>query len=117
MTYRPNTTIPLHAYFLDEDGAKIAVSGSTGDTLDGDVTVTATVTRIDVKPTGGFVPVTGWNETPMLLADTSNASGPLAKEYFVAEEEGLYEVIYRLEAADLEMECSERFEVKDQTVS
>lgn len=121
MTYRPNRSIPLHAYFTDEDGAKIAVSGTTGDTLDGSgadgTEVTVTVTRIDDKPDAGYSPVTDYDERPMLLADTSDAQGPLGREYIKIATPGVYEAVYVLTKGDLSMECSETFEVRDQTVS
>lgn len=121
MTYDIGTTIPLHAYFLDEDGAKIAVAGTTGDTLDGSgadgTTITATITLISTKPAEGFSPVTGWDAQPMLLADTADADGPLAKEYFVSEDTGTFEAVYELTKGDLVMRAVERFEVSDLSIS
>jgi hypothetical protein len=121
MTYDVGTTIPLHAYFLDEDGEKIAVAGTTGDTLDGSgadgTEILATITLISTKPAGGYSPVTGWDETPMLLADTSDTTGPLAKEYFIPEDTGTYEAVYELTKGDLVMRAVEKFEVADLTIS
>lgn len=121
MIYDVGITIPLHAYFLDEDGAKIAVAGTTGDTLDGSgadgAEIRATITLISTKPTGGFVPVTGWDAKAMLLADTADTTGPLAKEYFISEDTGTYEAVYELAKGDLVMRAVEKFEVSDLTVS